>query len=394
MQQDYVEKYFRSGYRRFMKRSSNKKDTYQRQVIEQRLKIISFFDEYGANATRKAFNKSRSTIFLWKQKLKKAKGRIAALTPGNKTPIHKRRRMVDPFIEDFIVKYRTDHPGSDKTTITPSLVAACRSAGIQSVSESTVGRIIHDLKSRGRLPNSHKISMNARSGDLVVRQRQKARQKARRKGFRPQAPGDIVQMDTVSIFACGIKRYIFTAIDVSTRFAFACAYSSNSSANGSDFLSKFMKVAPFNATRIQTDNGSEFEKYFDKACQDNDMLHFYNYPKHPQSNGCLERFNRTIQEQFVYWHIDYLDNIDEFNRKMIEYLIWYNTEKPHRGIGNFPPLRYYIDKFLIPAKKSNMLWTLTKARNSRASAGNIFCPLDFSQTRPMLPGTIIPKTNS
>ena len=359
MQQDYVEKYFRSGYRRFMKSSSNKKDLSQQQVIEQRLKIIRFFDEYGADATRKAFSKRRSTIFLWKQKLKKANGRIAALAPGDRTPIHKRRRVAHPFIENFIVKYRTDHPGSDKTTITPSLIAACRSANIKPVSESTVGRIIHDLKGRGRLISSNKISMNAKSGDLVVRQRQRSRRKERRKGFCPKVPGDIVQMDTVSIFACGIKRYIFTAIDVSTRFAFAFAYLSNSSANGSDFLRKFVKVAPFNTTRIQTDNGGEFEKYFDKACQDNGLTHFFNYPKHPQSNGHLERFNKTVQEQFVYWHIDYLDQIDEFNQKLMEYLIWYNTEKPHRGIGNIAPLRYYIDKFLIPSQKSNMLWTLT-----------------------------------
>jgi putative transposase len=361
VQQDYVEKYFRNGYRRFMKRSSTNKNLHQQKAIEERLKIIEFFDEYGAEATRKAFCKSRSTIFLWKQKLKKANGRIAALAPGDRTPVHKRRRVVHPFIEDFIVKYRTDHPGSDKTTITPGLVAACRSAGIKPVSESTVGRIIHDLKERGRLPNSNKISMNAKTGGLVVRLRQKSRRKERRKGFRPQVPGDIVQMDTISVFACGIKRYIFTAIDVSTRFAFAYAYPSNTSANGRDFLRKFARVAPFSTTRIQTDNGGEFEKHFDKTCQDGGLIHYFNYPKHPQSNSHLERFNRTIQEQFVYWHIDYLDQLDEFNRKMMEYLIWYNTEKPHRGIGNISPLGYYIGKFLSPSKKSNMLWTLTSS---------------------------------
>jgi putative transposase len=359
VQQDYIEKYFRSGYRRFMKRSINGKDPSQQRAVEERLKIIRFFDRYGVDATREAFNKSRSTIFLWKQKLKKSKGSIAALALGDRTPIHKRKRIVHPFIENFIVRYRTDHPGSDKITITPLLIVACRSTGIKPVSESTVGRIIHDLKARGRLPNSNKASINARTGDLVFRQQHKFRKKERRRDFRPRVPGDIVQMDTVSVFACGIKRYIFTAIDISTRFAFACAYPSNSSANGSDFLRKFVNVAPFSVARIQTDNGSEFEKYFEKTCQDIGLPHFYNYPKHPQSNGCVERFNRTIQEQFVYWHIDYLDDTLEFNQKLMKYLIWYNTEKAHRSIGNIPPLRYYINNFLTPTKKSNMLWPLT-----------------------------------
>ena len=217
-------------------------------------------------------------------------------------------------IEDFIIRYRTDHPGTDKTTITPLLKATCHASGVKPVSESTVGRIIHDLRDRGKLPNFHKASINARTGDLIFRQRPKARKKERRKGFRPQLPGDLVQMDTVAIFACGIKRYLFTAIDVSTRFAFAYAYPSNSSANGSDFLRKFSFVAPFSVVRIQTDNGGEFEKYFEKSCQNSGLSHLYNYPKHPQANGCLERFNRTIQEQFVYWHIDLIDDVSEFNR--------------------------------------------------------------------------------
>jgi len=363
MRQEYVEKYFKNGYRRFMKRNINRKDSSIQQIIDERLKIISFYDRYGAAATREAFGKSRSTIFLWKQKLKRAKGSIAALAPGDRTPIHKRKRMVHPFIEGFIIKYRTDHPGSDKATITPLLACACKSTAIKPVSESTVGRIIRDLKSHGRLPNSNRISINGRTGNLVCRQRPKPKKKERRKGFHPQAPGDLIQMDTVSVFACGIKRYLFTAIDVSTRFAFAFAYPSNSSINGSDFLKKFIAVAPFNIARIQTDNGSEFAKYFEKTRQDVGLGHFYNYPRHPQSNGCLERFNRTVQEQFVDLHIDLIDNIYEFNRKLMDYLIWYNTEKAHRGIGNIPPLRYYIDNFLNPSKKSNMLWTLTIASN-------------------------------
>jgi len=251
----------------------------------------------------------------------------------------------------------------DKTTITPVLAVACQHAGVKTISESTVGRIIHDLKEKGRLPKSNKITINARFDKLVVREQKPRRKKTRRKGFLPQKPGDLIQMDTVSIFTDGIKRYIFTAIDISTRFTFAYAYKSNSSTHGSDFLDKFLKVAPFAIRRVQTDNGSEFLKDFEQACEEKCLVHFFNYPKHPEANGYLERFNRTIQEQFVNWYIDILDEPDDFNRELMKYLIWYNTEKPHRGIGNLPPLRYYVDNFITTPKKSNMLWTLTRACN-------------------------------
>lgn len=334
-------------------------DHPKRESIERRLEIIKFFDDYGKEATRRAFGKSRSTIYLWKQKLKKAGGKLSALATGDRTPKNKRHRVVHPFIERFIVEYRSAHPGVDKTTITPALRNASIGQGVKPVSESTVGRIIHDLKEKGKLPRTNMATINGRTGALVVREPKSRKKKLRRKGFVPCLPGDLAQMDTVSILTAGLKRYIFTAIDVRTRFAFAYAYKTVSSANGDDFLRKFLKVAPFAIKRVQTDNGSEFAKHFDDRCSRNGLTHFFNYPKHPQSNACLERFNRTIQEQCINLYIDYLDEPDDFNTKLMDYLIWYNTEKPHRGIGNLPPLRYYLSHFLPTLEKSNMLWTLT-----------------------------------
>ena len=359
MQQIYIASYFRNGYSRFMQYIQDILNHPKKKLIEQRLEILKFFDEFGPAATRKAFQKSRSTIFLWKQKLAKAGGKLSSLAPGNKTPLHKRKRRIHPFIEDFILQYRLAHPGADKTTITPALKTACQRAGIKPISESTVGRIIRDLKERGRLATSLKMIHKGDTGKLYFHERKTGRKKLRRKGYVPHKPGDLVQMDTVSIFANGLKRYLFTAIDVQTRLAFAYAYKADSSASGQDFLRKFVKVTPFVTTRIQTDNGSEFAQHFDRSCQENDLLHFFNYPRHPQSNAYVERFNRTIQEQFADWHIAELEELDTFNRNLMEYLIWYNTEKPHRGIGNLAPLRYYLDNYFKPPQKSNMLWTLT-----------------------------------
>jgi transposase InsO family protein len=87
------------------------------------------------------------------------------------------------------------------------------------------------------------------------------------------------------------------------QIAFAYTYKANSSANGDDFLGKFLKVAPFTIRNVQTDNGSEFVMHFHDRCSQAGLTHFFNYPsgrtfsvnpKHSQSNGYLERFNRTI----------------------------------------------------------------------------------------------------
>jgi len=358
MKQVYVVAGTVKGYYHLMQYVEDITGHPQQESIEKRLEIIQFFEKYGKEATEIAYKKKRSTIYLWKQKLKKAGGKLSALAPGDRSPKNKRHRVIHPFIANYIVEYRTVHPRADKVTITPSLTLACKKAGIKAVSESTVGRIIRDLKERGRLPKNSRLRLNGETGKLREIKPRQAFRKTRRRGFHPSQPGDLVEIDTVSIFTDGIKRYMFTAIDIKTRFAFAYAYKSNSSANGKDFLNKFTGVAPFPIRRIQTDNGSEFLKHFAQSCLDNALVHFFNYPNHPQSNGHIERFNRTSQEQFVDWYTDSLDDPDVFNRSLMNYLIWYNTEKPHRGIGKKPPLRYYLEKFATP-EKSNMLWPLT-----------------------------------
>ncbi len=344
------------GYSRFMRRIDDVVNGAKREEIESRLKIIGFFDDYGAEATRRAYGKSRSTIYLWKQKLKA--GGTAALAPGDRAPHRRRHRVVAPFVESFIVGYRTSHPGVDKTTIYPALKDACERAGLKAPSESSIGRIIHDLKQRGRLPRKTKVAYNAATGRLRIWEPAPRVRKTRRKDFRPTRPGDLVEIDTVDIFVDGLKRYLLTAIDLPTRFAFAYTYKSSSSAAARDFLDKLRMVAPFPILRVQTDNGHEFLKHFADACEREHLMHFFNYPRHPQSNAHLERFNRTIQEQFAQLNTHLLDNPALFNRELMHYLLWYNTEKPHRAIGNVAPLRYYLAKFFTPAN-SNMSWTLT-----------------------------------
>lgn len=91
MKQIYVASYYGSGYSRFMKYIKNILDHPQREGIERRLEIIKFFDEFGEVATRRAFHKGRSTVYLWKQKLKKADGKLSALAIGDRTPLHRRK---------------------------------------------------------------------------------------------------------------------------------------------------------------------------------------------------------------------------------------------------------------------------------------------------------------
>jgi transposase InsO family protein len=123
-------------------------------------------------------------------------------------------------------------------------------------------------------------------------------------------------------FSLEVKRYIYTAIDLERRFAFAGAYESHSSKSAADFLRKLREVAPFHIDALQTDNGSEFAKYFSDACRTLKITQYHTYPRSPKMNAHIERFNRTISEDFIAERLHLLAaDIHRFNEQLVDWLL-------------------------------------------------------------------------
>jgi transposase InsO family protein len=78
-------------------------------------------------------------------------------------------------------------------------------------------------------------------------------------------------------------------------------------------------------------------------------------------NSAIESFNRTIQEDFINWHQDLLatdiTDINAFNQKLVDWLLWYNTKRPHSSLNNQSPIQYLINTLGF----SKMLWTYARA---------------------------------
>jgi transposase InsO family protein len=223
--------------------------------------------------------------------------------------------------------------------------------GLGTYSASTIGRMLGDLKKQGKLPDPVKVSMDGRTGNVYERESKPRKVKLRFKNHE----GGLVKADSVVRFKDGIKRYILTGMDCESKFAFAYAYTSHSSKAASDFMDKFKWVSPIPITHVQTDNGSEFADHFDIFLEDNGIVHFHTYPRCPKMNAEIERFNRTLSEAFISKNRHLLaHDIDAFNEKLIEWLLWYNSRRPHWSLGLKSPLRYICDQ--LPGK-SQMWWT-------------------------------------
>jgi transposase InsO family protein len=320
---------------------------------KQKARIITFFDEHGLPATKDAFGVCKSTIYNWKAALRLDKGKLNCLNDKSRAPQNRRKRLVNERVSDYISEQRKLHYRIGKKKLA---VLIKEELGIN-YSESKVGRILSDLKEKGLLPTYYRLSYYAKS-DTFREKIQRKRKKLRVKDYRPEKAGDLVQVDTVVKFIDGVKRYIITAIDIESDFAFAYAYKSLSSASARDFMQKLEEVAPFSIGHVQTDNGLEFEKYFREYLGAKKIVHFHNYPQCPKMNCYIERFNRTIQDQFINWHLGLLrDDVDQFNKDLIDWLLWYNSKRPHESLGMVSPLRYIV--MTLPTEKSNMWWTCT-----------------------------------
>jgi putative transposase len=81
-----------------------------------------------------------------------------------------------------------------------------------------------------------------------------------------------------------------------------------------------------------------------------------NYPRHPQHNANIERLNKTIEDEFLNNNLEYIEDEKYFNHNLINYLIFYNKNRPHKSLNYMSPSDYLINNLNF----SNMLWTSAK----------------------------------
>jgi transposase InsO family protein len=223
----------------------------------------------------------------------------------------------------------------------------------RSLPEETVGRIIHARVKSKRCAEvvyemlkaeGVKVSLSSvkrKLGRYGLLKKRSPWKKTRIYPPRPHAesPGMLVQMDTIHfVDKDGKRMYVYTALDVYSRYGFAILSTKANCHKSIHFLKRAIKYFPFHIQNIQTDNGPEFGLFFTDGVTRRGMTHRHIHPRSPNENGHLERFNRTIQEEIGRhgWCIFIPKDIKAF-------LDHYNTKRMHMGI-NFKTPAQLIQK--------------------------------------------------
>lgn len=171
------------------------------EAAQERLKIIQVYDELGEAGSIKYYRVNRKTIHVWKKKLAHSGNRLESLIPRSTRPEHTRRMQTDPRIVAFLRQLREAHPHLGKEKLKPLLDAHCRTIGIPSLANSTIGKVIKRYRLQGAKggrayhdPGSHFAQKNR--GPSKKRQRVRYAPK-------PQELGHL-QMDTMHRLVDGL----------------------------------------------------------------------------------------------------------------------------------------------------------------------------------------------
>jgi transposase InsO family protein len=157
---------------------------------------------------------------------------------------------------------------------------------------------------------------------------------------RPRAkkPGDLLQIDTVHFVTSSGKRfYVYTIIDLYSRWAYAEVVQKISAGNSVLFLRNARKHATFNFVMVQSDNGPEFTQWFTSGIARMKIAHRHSRIRKCNDNAHIERFNRTIQEEC--FGVEKPVSYDRYLSLINDYLKYYNSSRLHLGLGLKTPVQ-------------------------------------------------------
>jgi len=291
-----------------------------------RLEWMIFYHrhERDASLTARHYGVSPKTFWKWKKRFNERD--LSTLEERSRIPIRRRTRTITSQEEVRIVDLRREHLrwGKEK------LALAYQDRWGEPLSAWKVQKTIekyrlyyHPGKNARTQAKRRSAQKKKRIAELALKQR----------------TGFLFRIDSVVRYWHGTKRFILTAIDNTSKIAFAHMYTTHSSRAAADFLCRLHLLVGGKMENVQTDNGSEFHGAFEEACEKLGIEHYWSRVKTPKDNAANERFNRTLQEEFIAMG-NMLVDPEAFNQRLTEWLIEYNFKRPHQALGYSTPMNF------------------------------------------------------
>jgi len=164
--------------------------------------------------------------------------------------------------------------------------------------------------------------------------------------FAKEHSNDMWQTDFKGEFKMNNGKYCYPLdiIDDYTRFAIRIvAFESTANAVIPSFEAAFREFGMPKA--VLSDNGSQFAGFrhgftqFEKFLMNHDILPIHGRAYHPQTQGKIERFHRSMKEELLKYR--HFENIDDANDAFREWRYKYNFIRPHEALNMLCPAEVY-----------------------------------------------------
>lgn len=277
----------------------------------------------GANisASCKAHNISRKTAYKWLNRYKD--GALSTLSDHSKAR-HSQPMKTAERIEKIIVNTHEQYPYWGARKLRNFLINETVETVLPSV--ATITRILSRYNC--------KVIRNNKSKPATIR-------------FEKLAPNDLWQMDFKGSFMLHTHRcYPLTILDDHSRYSIGLKACENEKGEAvkAYLIGCFKRFGI--PKQINVDNGnpwgkSDLESYTKLAMWlvKQGVRISHSSPYHPQTNGKLERFHRTLKLEVLHDKM-YKDNAD-IQKTFFQWQHTYNYLRPHDALGGQPPCSRY-----------------------------------------------------
>lgn len=275
----------------------------------------------GINVSEVAriFNVTRKTVYLWWNRTKKARNYLF----GNKKREYKKRKLTDKIIS-YIVALRTSFKWGT-ARIQQALIKLPKF--MRDVFEVIVQKV---RLSRQTINNVLKeFGINGYERKFKVW-----------KFFRAKYSDELWQLDIKGPFKVEGKKYwIILCIDDYSRYIILTSIFNRALKTNDivDLLKNTIQKTKIKPKSILTDNGPQFWDEWEIWCNERNIQPLFAHPYYPQDKGKIERSIRNLTEEFV----NLLTSFPEWINHLNEYVRWYNKDRFHWGIHDYPKDIYF-----------------------------------------------------
>jgi transposase InsO family protein len=167
--------------------------------------------------------------------------------------------------------------------------------------------------------------------------------------YEKSRPGELLHLDLKYLYRWpnSSREYAYAVMDDFSREAVASIRSCRSSRDAAAFLEHVVTALPYPIEAVMTDNDlifsmrrayhSQRETYFQQSCRSLGIQHWLTRPHHPQTNGKVERFFRTLDEECLLTHDP---GCSEMGIRDVEQFLWYyNHQRPHLSLHGLTPIQ-------------------------------------------------------